>query len=194
MIKAIIKLFACILLVLISVSIHAQQIEKYQIVTEAGNIEVEVYPEKAPVTVENFRAYINSGAYHMSSFFRVCTPENEADREIKIEVIQGGDVADSLLLPAIAIETTKFTGLKHKNGTLSMARIGPNTAQSSFFICINEQPELDFKGGRNPDGFGFAAFGQVTKGMDVVKKIQSGEETEQYLIKPIGIISIAQIK
>nr|WP_316934233.1 peptidylprolyl isomerase [Cyclobacterium amurskyense] len=61
-------------------------------------------------------------------------------------------------------------------------------------MCINEQPDLDFKGGRNPDGFGFAAFGQVTKGMDVVKKIQSGEETEQYLIKPIGIISIAQIK
>ncbi|WP_339717717.1 peptidylprolyl isomerase [Cyclobacterium amurskyense] len=188
------KLFTCILLVLISVSIHAQHIEKYQIVTEAGNIEVEVYPEKAPVTVENFRAYINSGAYHKSSFFRVCTPENEADRKIKIEVIQGGNVADSLLLPAIAIETTKFTGLKHKNGTLSMARIGPNTAQSSFFICINDQPELDFKGGRNPDGFGFAAFGQVTKGMDVVKKIQSGEETEQYLIKPIEIISIAQIK
>ncbi|AKP54070.1 Peptidyl-prolyl cis-trans isomerase PpiA [Cyclobacterium amurskyense] len=134
------KLFTCILLVLISVSIHAQHIEKYQIVTEAGNIEVEVYPEKAPVTVENFRAYINSGAYHKSSFFRVCTPENEADRKIKIEVIQGGNVADSLLLPAIAIETTKFTGLKHKNGTLSMARFGPNTAQSSFlYVSMSSQ-------------------------------------------------------
>jgi len=187
------KFFKCILLVLISSSIHAQQTEKYQIVTEIGNIEVELYPEIAPVTVKNFRAYVTTGSYLNSSFFRVCTPENEADREIKIEVIQGGNVADSLLLPPIPIETTKVTGLKHKNGTLSMARFGPNSAQSSFFICINDQPELDFKGERNPDGFGFAAFGQVTKGMDVVKKIQSGKEDAQYLICPVEIHSIKQL-
>jgi peptidyl-prolyl cis-trans isomerase A (cyclophilin A) len=189
-----IKFFKCILLVLICSSIHAQQVEKYQIVTEVGNIEVEVYPDIAPVTVENFRAYVNSGAYLKSSFFRVCTPENEIERKIKIEVIQGGNVADSLLLPPIPIETTNKTGLKHKNGTLSMARLGPNSAQSSFFICINDQPELDFNGKRNPDGFGFAAFGQVTKGMDVVENIQSGNEEDQYLKQPVEIRLIKRLE
>ncbi|EPR67387.1 peptidylprolyl isomerase [Cyclobacterium qasimii] len=178
------------LLVLLSSSIQAQQIEKYLIATTLGDIEVELYPEKAPVTVQNFRAYVASGAYQNSSFFRVCTPENESDREIQIEVIQGGNVSDSLLLPPIHIETTKETGLKHKDGTLSMARLEPNSAQSSFFICINDQPELDFQGKRNPDGFGFAAFGQVTRGMDIVKKIQLEKDEDQYLIDPIVIHSI----
>ncbi|WP_339922005.1 peptidylprolyl isomerase [uncultured Cyclobacterium sp.] len=181
------KLFKCILLVLLSSTIQAQQIEKYLIETTLGDIEVELYPEKAPITVENFRAYVSSGAYQNSSFFRVCTPENEADREIKIEVIQGGDVADSLLSTPIPIETTKVTSLKHKDGTLSMARSEPNSAQSSFFICIGDQPELDFEGKRNPDGFGFAAFGQVTKGMDLVKEIQQGKEEGQYLVDPVEI-------
>ncbi|GAB3012135.1 peptidylprolyl isomerase [Cyclobacterium sediminis] len=187
------KFINCALLFFISYSIHAQQIEKYLIKTEIGDIELEVYPDKAPLTVGNFRAYVKNGLYSNSSFFRVCTPENEAEREIKIEVIQGGDVPDSLLLAPIPIETSEETGIKHKNGTISMARLGPNTAQSSFFICINAQPELDYKGKRNPDGYGFAAFGTVTKGMELVKKIQSREEVDQYLVNPIKIKSIQRI-
>ena len=189
-----IRFLKSISLLLISCSLHAQQVEKYLIVTEIGTIEVELYPEKAPVTVVNFRAYVANGAYLNSSFFRVCTPENEADREIQIEVVQGGNVDDNLLLPPIPIETTMETGLKHKNGVLSMARLEPNSAQSSFFICIKDQPELDFGGQRNPDGFGFAAFGQVTEGMDLVKKIQAGKEDGQYLIHPVEIQSINKIE
>ena len=188
------KIFGCVLLLLIGTSLYAQQTHKYIIDTELGDIELELYPEKAPVTVENFLAYIANGAYENSSFFRVCTPENEIERKIKIEVIQGGNVADSLLLPPIPIETTNKTGLKHKNGTLSMARLGPNSAQSSFFICINDQPGLDFNGKRNPDGFGFAAFGQVTKGMDVVETIQSGKEEDQYLKQPVEIRTIKRLE
>ena len=120
----------------------------------------------------------------------MCTLENEADRKVKIEVIQGGNVADTLLFPPIALETTQQTGIKHLNGTISMARGAPNTAQSSFFICINNQPELDFNGKRNPDSQGFAAFGKVTKGMDVVLNIQSGENNGQILLKPIRIKTI----
>lgn len=130
------KFISCVLLFVIINSIHAQQIEKYLIETEIGDIELEVYPEKAPITVENFRAYVEKGLYANSSFFRVCTPENEADREIKIEVIQGGNVPDSLLLAPIPIETSEVTGVKHKNGTISMARLGPNTAQSSFLFVL----------------------------------------------------------
>lgn len=188
------KFICCVLMFILSYSIHAQQIERYLIKTEIGDIELEVYPEKAPITVGNFRAYVEKGLYSNSSFFRVCTPENESDRDIKIEVIQGGDVPDSLMLAPIPIETSEETGIKHTNGTLSMARLGPNTAQSSFFICINAQPELDYKGKRNPDGFGFAAFGMVTKGMEIVRKIQSGKEVDQYLVNPIKIQSIKRMK
>lgn len=159
----------------------------YLIVTEMGDIRVELYPEKAPVTVENFLSYVYSGAYSGSSFFRVCTPENEADREIKIEVIQGGDVPEEQLLPPIPLETTAMSGLSHKDGVLSMARLEVNSAQSNFFICIGDQPELDFGGLRHPDGQGFAAFGQVLSGMDIVRAIQKQKEVNQYLVDSVRI-------
>src|SRR5690554_1236062 len=157
------------------------------IVTELGDIKIELYPERAPVTVENFLAYVESGSYTGSSFFRVCTPENEAEREIKIEVIQGGDVPENQLRPAIPLETTEKTGLKHLDGTLSMARLEVNTAQSNFFVCIGDQPELDFGGLRHPDGQGFAAFGKATSGMDVVHAIQRQKEVGQYLMDSVRI-------
>ena len=93
------------------------------------------------------------------------------------------------------METTKQTGLHHTNGTISMARGAPASATSSFFICINDQPSLDFGGKRNPDGQGFAAFGKVTKGMDVVKKIQQlYPDQGQYFKPPVTIISIDRAK
>ncbi|WP_158860071.1 peptidylprolyl isomerase [Lunatibacter salilacus] len=155
--------------------------------TELGEIAVELYPERAPITVENFLAYVEHGAYTGSSFFRVCTPENEADREIKIEVIQGGNIPEEFELPPITLETTEMTGLSHTDGVLSMARAEPNSAQSNFFICIGDQPELDFGGKRNPDGQGFAAFGKVTSGMEVVRDIQRQKEVGQYLVDSVRI-------
>lgn len=162
--------------------------------TSVGNIAIELYPDKAPVTVANFMRYVDQDLYKGSSFFRVCTPVNEADRKVKIQVIQGGNVPDSLSLDSIAIETTRQTGLLHKNGTLSMARGGVNSATSEFFVCIGNQPALDYGGTRNPDGQGFAAFGKVTAGMDVVKIIQSQKDKGQYLIKPIEIYTIRRAK
>ena len=161
--------------------------------TSLGDIYIELYPENAPITVKNFMRYVDNNLYDNSNFFRVCTPENEADREIKIEVIQVADIAEEKLFDPIPLETTAQTKLLHKNGTLSMARNEPNTAQCSFSICINDQPELDFNGKRNPDGQGFAAFGKVTKGMDVVLKIQSQENEKQILINPIKISTIKRI-
>jgi len=158
--------------------------------TELGEIAVELYPERAPLTVKNFLAYVDNGAYTESSFFRVCTPENEADREIKIEVIQGGNVPEKLQLSPINLETTEMTGLRHTDGVISMARAEPNSATSSFFICIGDQPELDFAGKRNPDGQGFAAFGKVTSGMEVVREIQRQKEVGQYLVDSVRIESI----
>ena len=163
-----------------------------KIETTEGTILVELYPDKAPVTVANFLKYVDAGLYTNGRFFRVTTLENEATRAIKIEVIQGGKKEGKDFDP-IEIETTEKTGILHKNGTISMARSGPNTATNNFFICINAQPELDFAGKRNPDGFGFAAFGKVTKGMDVVKKIQSGENNNQLLVEPVLIKSITRV-
>ena len=92
--------------------------------------------------------------------------------------------------PAIALERTSVTGLRHRDGALSMARSGPDTAQSSFFICINDQPSLDFGGQRNKDGQGFAAFGRVTRGMDVVRRIQASPAEKQALSPPIAIVRV----
>ena len=180
---------------LILVGLHSfSQTINCVIKTSLGDIYVELYQDKAPITVNNFMKYVDRDLYMNSSFFRTCTPENEADRDIKIEVIQGGDIAEEKLFDPIQIETTEQTGILHKHGTISMARAEPNTAQSNFFICINDQPELDFKGKRNPDGQGFAAFGQVSKGMNIVLKIQAQENEGQMMPKPIVIYNIQRIK
>jgi len=164
-----------------------------EIKTTEGSIFIVLYPEKAPNTVANFLQYVDKGLYEQASFFRVCNPQNEADREIKIEVIQGGLMDESKNLPPIQLETTEQTGIKHLNGVISMARDQPHSATNSFFICIADQPELDFEGKRNPDGQGFAAFGKVTSGMDIVRAIQKKKDTAQYLINPVIIESIVRV-
>lgn len=168
----------------------AQKSIRCEIRTSLGDILIELYPEKAPQTVKNFLNYVDLRLYDGTSFFRVCTPENEKDRKVKIEVIQGGDVPEGKQLAPIRMETTQSTGIRHQGGTVSMARDTPNSATSSFFICISDQPELDFAGKRNPDGQGFAAFGRVTKGMRVVRKIQKQKNEEQRLIDPVAIYSV----
>ena len=159
-------------LVIISVTGFAQRV---RIDTEAGVIVLELAPDKAPGTVANFLRYVNDKRYDGAMFYRVVRLDNQATSPVKIEVIQGGLGTDSTrMFPSIAQETTQKTGLKHLDGTLSVARGKPESGTSEFFICINAQPELDFGGRRNPDGQGFAAFGQVVSGMDVVRRIQQG--------------------
>ena len=164
-----------------------------RMVTGEGEILIRVYPETAPLTAANFLRYVAAGLYDGTSFFRVVTPDNQPGDKVRIEVIQGGDVAGEKCFPAIAHETTALTGLKHEDGVISMARAEPGTATSSFFICVNDQPELDFGGRRNPDGQGFAAFGRVVKGMDVVRRIQKLDQEKQLLKKPVTIISLAKL-
>ena len=157
--------------------------------TSYGNIVIEVYDDKAPVTANNFLRYVNENRFQDAVFYRVVTPDNQPDNDIKIEVIQGGLFDDDHpdALPPIKHETTKETGVKHLDGIVSMARNEPGSASSEFFICLGDQPELDFGGKRNPDGQGFAAFGRVVKGMDVVRKIQSLPAKDQMLLERIPI-------
>jgi peptidyl-prolyl cis-trans isomerase A (cyclophilin A) len=167
--------------------------------TEVGDITVEIFSDKAPITSTNFLAYVDAGKYkNLAFFYRVVRLNNQPKSSSKIEVIQGGYYEDStierLQFPPIKHETTEVTGLLHKDGVISMARLGPGTASSEFFICIGSQPGLDFHGDRNPDKQGFAAFGKVINGMKIVRKIQKMKDKDQYLLKPVKILNITRVK
>jgi peptidyl-prolyl cis-trans isomerase A (cyclophilin A) len=158
--------------------------------TERGPIQLAVDTQRAPKTAANFLRYVDAGHYDGGVFHRTVKPDNQPNNAVRIEVIQGG--ADPSrkkeAFGPIAIERTRDTGLRHLDGTLSMARAEPDTATSDFFLCIGDQPSLDFGGARNPDGQGFAAFGRVLAGMDVVRAIQSAPAEGQRLTPPIRIL------
>lgn len=142
--------------------------------TPLGSITVALNQSAAPITTANFLSYVDAGTYDGGDFHRTVTIENQPHDAVRIEVIQGGTGGEEPgpnSPAAIKLERTSETGLKHLDGTISMARWTADTATSDFFICVNDQPDLDFGGLRNPDGQGFAAFGQVTAGMDVVRAI-----------------------
>ncbi len=161
----------------------SRQYPQVEFKTSLGSFIVEIYSDEAPVSAENFLKYVRENRYNDGEFYRVVTIQNQTKDSIKIEVIQGGLWADEHpdRLPAIEHENTQQTGILHKDGIISMARSQPGSAADAFFICIGDQPQLDYGGKRNPDGQGFAAFGKVINGMAVVMEIQKQKETNQYL-------------
>ncbi|MBL0937759.1 MAG: peptidylprolyl isomerase [Gemmatimonadaceae bacterium] len=167
-----------------------------RIETSLGAITADIDSAHAPVSAANFLRYVDSLAYIGGRFHRAVTMANQPRDSVRIEVIQGGANPDRIgaRFPAIPLERTSVTGLRHRDGTLSMARGGPDTATSDFFICVGDQPALDFGGRRNPDGQGFAAFGQVTGGMDVVRAIQRRPVNAQSLTPPVEIRRVVRIK
>jgi peptidyl-prolyl cis-trans isomerase A (cyclophilin A) len=176
-----------------SVPAAAQDLPRVVIQTVAGDIEVEVDSLRAPITATNFLRYVDLGFYRFGRFHRTVRSDNQPENKVKITVIQAG--LDSLRVkdfPPIPLERTRVTKLAHKDGTISMARDGPNTATSDFFICIGDQPALDFGGRRNPDGQGFAAFGRVLQGMDIVRRINLAPADGQRLTPSIEILNIVR--
>jgi len=163
--------------------------------TELGDIEIEVDTAHAPGTAANFLKYVDARHYDGGTWHRTVKMDNQPDNQIKIEVIQAGVNPDRAKdgFPPIPLERTNKTGLLHKDGAVSMARGAADSATSGFFICINDQPSLDFGGMRNADGQGFAAFGRVVRGMDVVRRIQQAPNTEaQKLTPPIKILAVTR--
>ncbi|WP_205772410.1 peptidylprolyl isomerase [Microvirga calopogonii] len=166
--------------------------------TRYGRFVAQLFEKEAPISTANLLNRVDNGLLANSSIYRIVTLANQPDTvPAKIEVVQFGltpAARETDPLPPIAHEPTAATGLRHLDGTLSMARLAPGTAGSAFFICIGDQPELDFGGHRNPDGQGFAAFGQIVEGMDVVRKIfaQAEDATDQ-LSDPIPIDSVARV-
>jgi len=189
--------FALVLTLLPLVGATAQENKPHVVLrTQLGDIELELDPGHAPATVANFLRYVNGGFYDGGAFSRTVTMQNQPDNLIKIEVIQANinPARKAESFPAIPIETTNVTGLHHLNGTISMGRNAAKDGNTSeIFICIGDQPELDFAGKRNPYGQGFAAFGQVVHGMDVVKKIQMSPAEKQKLVPAVGIVSAAVV-
>lgn len=164
--------------------------------TRSGRIVAEIYVEQAPRTAANFLAYVDDGMFDGGSFFRSVRMDNQPDDSVRIEVIQGGTPASvrERLRASIPLERTSETGLVHVDGALSMARAGPDTGRSQFFICVGAQPSLDFGGNRNLDGQGFAVFGRVVEGMDVVRRIQMGAVERQSLVEPVIIERVRRIR
>lgn len=162
--------------------------------TKYGKIELELYADKAPITTAAFLSYVDSGFYENTSFYRVLNVNNQPSNAPNTEILQGGlwrtknEKARSI--PGIPHESTGKTGVKHKDGVISVARLAPGTAGSEFFICIEDQPGLDEGGENVEDKLGYAAFGKVIKGMSIVRKIYMQNDRNQYLDPPIPIYSI----
>jgi peptidyl-prolyl cis-trans isomerase A (cyclophilin A) len=158
-----------------------------------GDIHVALYPEKAPKSVAAFLSLVDKGVYKDARFYRVMNMDNQPSNAPKAEFVQGGVWGNGKKirgLPLIPHESTAQTGIRHESGTISLARLEPGTADSEFFICIDDQPGLDYGGENNPDGQGYAAFGKVTQGMDIVRRIYQKPDSEQYLDKPVLILNI----
>src|SRR5436190_20849285 len=191
--------FASVLLLVGAAAGGAYADDKAQVVimqTEKGDIEIELYVDKAPATVANFLRYVDAKLYDDGRCNRTVKPDNQADSAAKIQVIQAKATPgrEKDLFDPIKLERTRDTKLSHQDGAISMARDGPDSAQDEFFICIGDQPALDFGGKRNPDGQGFAAFGRVVKGMEIVRRIQASPADGQTLTPPIRILRMVRLK
>ena len=179
-----------------------------RIETPLGSIDIAVDPKRAPITAANFLKYVDAGHYDGGRFHRATRPDNYTpappDRPA-MAIIQGGTNPERRAerFPPIALERTSVTGLKHVVGTVSMARgAQADTAVSDFFICLDDQPSLDFGGRRFDDAQGAGAFGRVVNGLDVVRRIQeqpTNKDAEtsmgrQTLTPPVPISKMSRVK
>lgn len=166
--------------------------------TSIGSIDVEIDSVHAPITAANFLRYVDAKMYDGGRFHRAVRLDNQARQDVLIEVIQGGRHPEQVKavrgFGAIPLERTSVTMLRHGDGAISMARGNTaDSASSDFFLCVGENPSLDFGGARAADGQGFAAFGRVVRGMEVVRKIQAGKTNErEQLLEPIAIVRISR--
>ncbi|MDH3266502.1 MAG: peptidylprolyl isomerase [Gammaproteobacteria bacterium] len=194
------KSLLVLMIVLVSTAASAEGV-KVLMTTRLGDIEIEVDTAAAPITATNFLRLVDGEYLDGGSFYRVVSPQNDNGSPV-IAVIQGGLADAESPFPPIAHETTADTGLLHVDGAVSMARAEVGTASTEIFICVGDQPALDFGAARNPDGQGFAVFGRVVDGMDVVKAIhaqpanapaESAYVAGQILAEPVAIQSVRRV-
>jgi peptidyl-prolyl cis-trans isomerase A (cyclophilin A) len=182
------------LLLALAVAAPPAPLPRVEVRTGLGDFVVEVDVVRAPATARNFLRYVDARRYAGGSFHRTVPtrPDNQPGNAVKIDVVQAG-AAPGKDFPPVALERTRDTGLLHADGAVSLARDGPDTATSDFFVCVGAQPALDFGGRRNPDGQGFAAFGRVVSGMEVVRRIHAAPANGQSLAPPVKILGAARL-
>ena len=173
--------------------------------TTLGDIVLELDPAKAPGTTANFLKYVDGGHYDGGTFHRTVKMDNQPESTDQDRGDPGRRQrrqGEGRLPRHPARADQRHRALKHVDGAVSMARGTPDSATSGWFICINDQPSLDFGGQRNPDGQGFAAFGRVVSGMDVVRKIQQAPSSAdrktnteaQKLTPPITVTKVSRVQ
>jgi peptidyl-prolyl cis-trans isomerase A (cyclophilin A) len=188
------KRAAVLLILILLISCGHKKYDNPHILIETGygDIEAELYPAKAPKTVAAFLSYIDAGYYKDASFYRVLK-DDDMPTDYNSGIIQGGVWPKDMKLPGIEHESTKQTGLSHTSGTLSLARSAVNTATTEFFICIGDRKQLDAGSGGTPDSLGYAAFGRVVHGMDIVRQIQAVNSTGDHFVTKITINNIKRL-
>lgn len=169
--------------------------------TSEGAIVLELEKDHAPVTTRNFLRYVDEKRYDGQTIYRAVNIAED------FGLIQGGETIlkpGQKQLPPIAHEPTTLTGLSHQTGTISMGRLAPGTARSDFFITVGDMSSLDAHPDKPGDNQGFAAFGHVVEGMDVVFKIMRAPINPalgaksgmagQMLAQPVRIISARRVQ
>lgn len=195
-------LFNGLLVILLSGQSGCEEPRNYDnpavvIETRYGNIVVELFIDKAPLTGGAFLEHIDSGYFKHTSFYRILRRDNQVTGSLHSHLIQGGvweanpDLKEKF--KPMPHESTDQTGILHKKGVISMARYEPGTATSEFFICMEDEPGFDHGGANNADGLGYAAFGRVVEGMDVVEKIYERPEYKQRFYPPVTILNIKRL-
>ena len=190
-------------LILLFIISACNQKKKYRnptidIQTYYGDIIVELYPQRAPKTVAAFLSYVDSGFYKNTSFYRVLKKEDQSMNVAKTQLIQGGlwqtNFKKQQTIPGIPLETTKQTGILHEEGVISLARNeDPNSGNTEFFICMDDEPDYDYGGDASPDKKGYVTFGKVIDGMKYVKEIHEQPDFETNFKPPIKIINIKRL-
>lgn len=188
---------------------------RIEIDTNMGRLTAEIYEEKAPKTAAYFLRYVDEGFYNGTKIYRSLREDNQGANTAKIDIVEMGycnSYYDRILrrglgegeaydetqgfippYPKISVETTEETGLKHEDGTLSLGRDNADQVDTNVFICIGNQPNLDYGGARHPDGYGFSAFGKIIEGMDIIKEIHSLPLEGQRIIKDITVRTIQRL-
>lgn len=162
--------------------------------TAMGAFTVELERAAAPKTVANFLRYVDAGHYNGGRFHRAVREDNQARSDHPIQVVQASVRRGKKGFDPIELESTRRTRLSHSAGTISMARGKPDSATSDFFICLSDAPSLDHGGARNQDGQGFAAFGKVIEGMDVLRKIHAAKTKGERLTPPVTIEKAIRVR
>jgi peptidyl-prolyl cis-trans isomerase A (cyclophilin A) len=173
---------------------------RVEMLTSAGPIVLALEKERAPATTANFLRYVEGKKLDGTSFYRAM----KLGPQGQYGLIQGGVRGDpKRLLPPVVHEPTSKTGLSHTNGTISMARLAPGSATADFFIIVGDLSSLDAKPGGSGDTAGYAVFGHVVEGMDVVHRIIDAKTSTtagegvmkgQMIADPVKIVRVRRVK